>query len=467
MGAAEVVAPISLTLHPAIMKTFNPCRGAACTALLPLLLLTSLLPAQKPLRFDLSEDGRQYFQVTFLNQTWLRLNRSNPGTLADGVARDHTFDIGLRRTRIQMFGQVYPRVFLYFQFGQNNFNPQFAVGGNRKVAAFFHDAVCEYDTDGKGLLKLGAGLTIANGLSRFSQPSIGTIMTMDVPVFIQSTVDQTDGFSRKLSVYARGQWKRFDYRFILSDPFPITSSGAAPAPFAPQATFSRQGRSLQYQGWLAWQFFDHEPHTTPYMTGTYLGKRKVWNVAVGAISQPDATWRAGAAGDTLFDNMLHWAVESYLDMPLDPEKGSAVSAYAGFFSTNYGKDYLRFNGIMNPANATAATDAVGGSGSTYGNALPMFGTGRVVYLQAGWLLPRIRGLRGQLMPYASATLARYDRLGDLPVRTWNAGINWLLAGHGAKLSLDLQNRPTFTEGQGIAGKGPRRNQVVLQYQISI
>ena len=40
-----------------------------------------------------------------------------------------------------------------------------------------------------------------NGLSRFSQPSIGTIVTMDVPVFAQATVDQTDEFSRKLSVY--------------------------------------------------------------------------------------------------------------------------------------------------------------------------------------------------------------------------------------------------------------------------
>ena len=440
--------------------------AAALSALLSLLFLATL-SAQKPLRFDISEDGQQYFQVTFLNQTWLRFNQSNPGTLGDGVAREHTFDIGLRRTRIQLFGAVHPRVFLYFQFGQNNFNAQYGVGGNRKFAAFFHDAVCEYDSDGRGRLKLGAGLTIANGLSRFAQPSIGSIMTMDVPVFIQSTVDQTDEFSRKLSAYARGQWGRLDYRLVLSDPFPITSSGTAAQPIAPQATFARQRRNLQYQGWLAWQFLDQEPHTTPYMTGTYLGKRKVWNLAVGAIAQPEATWRTGAANDTLFDDMLHWAVESYLDLPLDKEKGSAVSAYAGFFSTDYGKDYLRYNGIMNPANGSDAGDAITGHGPAYGNALPMFGTGTVVYLQAGWLLPRVKGLRGQLMPYASATLARYDRLGGLPADSWNVGLNWLLAGHGAKLSLDLQNRPTFTQVQGTVGQGPRRNALTLQYQLSI
>ena len=136
------------------------------------------------LKFNLCEDGSRYFQVTFLNQTWLRYNQSNKGTAVLGNETQETFDIGLRRTRIQLFGQITPQVFLYFQFGQNNFNYAFnAAGGNRKLAAFFHDAVCEYKISHNNALKIGGGLTITNGLSRFSQPSIGTIMTLDVPVF--------------------------------------------------------------------------------------------------------------------------------------------------------------------------------------------------------------------------------------------------------------------------------------------
>jgi len=54
----------------------------------------------------------------------------------------------------------------------------------------------------------------------------GTIMSMDVPVFAQATVDQTDEFSRKLSVYARGQIGRLDYRLVLSDPFPVNTNGS-------------------------------------------------------------------------------------------------------------------------------------------------------------------------------------------------------------------------------------------------
>src|ERR1700754_768120 len=199
---------------------------------------TSSPPEKDALKFNLNADGSHYFQFTVMNQTWVRFNQSNPGTLVEGRIKDNTVDIGLRRTRFQAFGQLTDKVFIYFQFGMNNFNSQFNTGNNRKLAAFFHDALCEYKVSNGNQLKIGGGLTIANGLSRFSQPSVSTIMTMDVPVFAQSTVDQTDEFSRKLSVYARGQVGKFDYRLVMSDPFPITTNGqVAPAP-GPAATFA-------------------------------------------------------------------------------------------------------------------------------------------------------------------------------------------------------------------------------------
>lgn len=126
---------------------------------------------------------------------------------------NETVDFGLRRTRMQLYGQISDRVFMYVQFGMNNFNylngfPAFNTTGtpfNRKASAFFHDVVGEYQVfKNKDYLKIGGGLTIINGLSRFSQPSVGTIISMDVPVFAQATVDQTDESSRKLTVYARG-----------------------------------------------------------------------------------------------------------------------------------------------------------------------------------------------------------------------------------------------------------------------
>jgi len=161
-------------------------------------------PQPQPLRISLSKDDKQFLQFTLLNQVWLRGNQSNEGTTVMGQTTTNTVDLGLRRTRFQLFGEVAPKTFVYFQLGQNNFNRMSGLNANRKTAFFMHDALCEYRL-GKSQQKIGGGLTIANGLSRFSQPSIGTIVSLDVPVFAQATVDQTDQFSRKLSIYGRGQ----------------------------------------------------------------------------------------------------------------------------------------------------------------------------------------------------------------------------------------------------------------------
>jgi hypothetical protein len=439
-----------------------------------LIILPFFIFGQNPssvdeMKLKLNEDGSHYLKWTFMNQVWLRYNDSNPGTTVMGEPANETFDIGLRRTRIQFYGQVTDHVFFYTQFGQNNFN--FLAGqnannnGNRKFQAFFHDALGEYkvwkDND---KLKFGAGLTITNGLSRFSQPSVGTIMTMDVPVFAQATVDQTDEFSRKLSVYARGQLGKFDYRIALSDPFPVTSNGLPnnPTP-GPSATFAQKGHHKQYQGYFIYNFFDNETHTTPYMTGTYLGKKKILNIEAGFITQQKATWTSDDGGLTTdYHDMNLWSVALFYDAPMNVDNGTALSAYAGYFDLDYGTNYLRYNGIMNPANGIVNGQATG----SQGNAFPMFGTGNVIYTQVGYLLRRdLLGSTGTLMPYASLMSANFDQLKD-QMNIFNVGVNWLIKGHGSKLTLDYQHRPVFEVDNGEMIKSTTKGQVVLQYQVS-
>jgi hypothetical protein len=293
-------------------------------------------------------------------------------------------------------------------------------------------------------------------------------MTMDVPVFAQSTVDQTDEFSRKLSIYARGQVGKFDYRFILSDPFPITSSGIDLFSVTPNrfySTFAGTGHQLQQQGYIIYQFFDHENHTTPYMTGTYLGKKKIFNIAIGGIFQKDAMWKSGnITGDTIYQDMKHFAIESFLDMPLH-NKQNAISAYFGFFNTDYGTNYLRYNGSMNPANGRSGLPlTITGQGPTYGNSYPMFGTGQIIYSQVGYLLPENKS-QCRWMPYVTYTTAKFDQLQGKPMKLYNAGINCLMNGHKSKFTLDWQNRPTYEYVTSGLKEGKRKNSVVLQYQI--
>lgn len=418
----------------------------------------------KELTLNLSEDGTRYLKWTFLNQVWLRYNDSNPGTTVLGEPFDETFDIGLRRTRIQFFGQLTDHVFFYTQFGQNNFNFLTQQQGNRKLQAFFHDALGEYKVwKGHDHLKIGAGLTITNGLSRFTQPSIGTIVSMDVPIFAQATVEQIDGFGRKLSVYARGQLGKLDYRIVLSDPFPITTTGQTPPPLGPAATFAHVKHHKQLQGFFMVNLFDKEPHTTPYMTGTYLGKKKIFNVEAGFISQKDALWSSPDDGvTTTFHAMNLWSIALFYDAPIDPDKGTALSAYTGYFNYDYGPDYLRYGGIMNPADGIVN----GPYSGSHGNSFPMFGTGNVVYAQLGYLIKQgLLGEAGALMPYATLMSARFDRLRD-PVNVTSIGLNWLVKGHGSKITLDYQIRPVFeAQGQELV-KTSSKSQVVLQYQIS-
>lgn len=434
------------------------------------------------LRLKLNDDGSHFIKATFLNQVWLRYADYNAGTTVLSTPTSSGFDIGLRRTRFQLFGQLTDHVTFYFQFGQNNFNFLTGTGGtpdnpqtaytNRKNQFFIHDALAEYKIKkGSDLLYLGGGLTLTNGLSRFSQPSIGTIMSLDVPVFAQATVDQTDLFSRKLSIYARGQVGRLDYRLVMSDPFPVNTNGTVGAnppasPTSINAAFALVGHHKQFQGFFMWNFFDKESHTTPYMTGTYLGKKKVLNLEAGFITQKDATWGLDPANgvNTVYYDMNLMSVALFYDAPVNKDKGTAINAYAGFFHTDYGHGYLRYNGIMNPANGTTITGAPTGS---YGTAFPMFGTGNVVYGQFGYLLKKdlLGEGNGTLMPYLTVQSATFDRL-DKQMTVYDAGVNWLIKGHTSKITLDYQLRPTYTPVSGaLVRDSGMKSQVLLQYQF--
>src|SRR5882762_3685465 len=82
------------------------------------------------LRLKLNDDGSHYIKATFSNQTWFRFADYNEGTTVLGSPTSQGFDIGLRRTRFQLYGQLTDHVTWYFQRGQNNFNFISGNGGS-------------------------------------------------------------------------------------------------------------------------------------------------------------------------------------------------------------------------------------------------------------------------------------------------------------------------------------------------
>lgn len=409
----------------------------------------------KELRFNFNEDGSHYLKATFTGQVWLRYNESNPGTTVNGFAKTETYDIGLRRVRSQLFGKINDKVFLYTQFGINNFGYNSA----RKPGIFFHDVLAEYYLTPR-TLQIGGGLTAWTGFARYSSPGVASILAYDAPLYQQSTNDVNDQFLRKLSLYAKGKIGKLDYRLIVSDPMLVEATNNTVKPISVNSDFSLKPPKVQTSAYLMYQFMDEESNLTPYIAGTYLGKKKVFNIGAGFQYQQDAMWhyRDASTPDTIMSDMLNLSADVFYDSPLGT-KGAALTVYAAASHTDYGKNYIRNNGAMNPG--SGGTSLNGG-----GSAFPTYGTGYTYFAQAGFLLPKpLLGEKGgQLQPYADATFAQYDRLNS-DLLLWNAGINWLMDGHRSKISLNYQSRPIFDAV--TLKETSRKSMVVLQLQIAI
>jgi hypothetical protein len=423
--------------------------------------LTQLAFAQnKELKFNFNEDGSHYLKATFTGQVWIRGTDNNPGTTigsnVDAYTEDQTVDIGIRRARLQVYGKISDNVFVYTQFGTNNMS----YNGDRKQALFFHDLVGEYHVTPRAL-QLGAGLSSWNGLARYTSLAITSYVGFDGPLYQQSTNDATDQFFRKYSVYAKGKLGKFDYRLNLAKPMTAQKSTVINQGITGNSDFSLKPPKLQVAGYFMYQFLDEESNLLPGLAGSYLGKKKIFNIGVGFQYQADAMWHNNTAGDTVYTDMANYNADVFYDHPMGT-KGASLTLYGAYTHFGFGTKYLRNNGVMNPSNGALPGASLNGGG----NAFPMYGTGDVFYGQVAYLLPQtLLGEKGgQLQPYADMMYANYDRLNDKMI-VWEAGFNWLIEGNRSKISLGYQDRPIFSITD--AKETTRKGMIVLAYQIAI
>ncbi len=433
------------------MKNFFRCFGLTGIILI-LFSATAFSQVFQDGKLYLNKDGDEYVKLTLLNQVWMRYANYNPGSTIYDYSESSGFDMGIRRFRVQLMARLSDRVFIYSQFGMNNFN----FMSERKAGFFVHDAVVEY-TAIKEKLTFGAGLSAWNNYSRYSAPSIGTILGIDVPLYQQATGDMTDQFIRRLTVYAKGNLGKLDYHVSLAKPMAIQNASGWNSNVRQQADFSGKPPHLQSNVYVEYQFKENESMQTPFRAGTYLGKKEVFNIGIGFIHQKDAMWyREMPGADTLETDMMHIAFDVYYDAPVG-ENGGALSLYGNYTSFDFGPSYLRNSGVMNPVNGSDNTDLINGGG----NSFPALGTGHVIYFQGGYKFRD--NLMGEttLMPYAAVQYGDFDRLQDGMVYT-DVGMNWLIDGHRSKFTLAYRNRPLFEQsGEYLE----RRGSVVLQYQV--
>ena len=405
----------------------------------------------------LRKDSSAYLQLNGLSQIWVRYNQSNPGTKVYDTPKDHTFDIGLRRWRFSLQGKITQKISYYTQFGQNNFS----YLSNKYTGAFFHDAFIEYELK-ETKFTLGGGLSGWNGLSRYASPSIGSILSLDAPLYQQITNGINDQFLRKLSIHAKGILGKFNYRVALTTPMAVqTSSNYNPIISKDAASFSSEAPELQYQGYFMYHFKDTEANITPYTTGTYLGSKSVVNLGAGVIYQPNALWSLNDSGDTITHQMLAIGSDFFLDEPLNDK--AVLTVYGAYHYFDFGKSYIKNIGVMNPANGSDRPNVINGGGNAY----PALGTGHSFYTQLGFLFRELNDEHAGIQPYLSTHFGDYDGLDEL-MSCYNLGVNYLFHGrHSSKLSLELQNRPVFVVQADRTSKIEQRmNMVVLQMQLS-
>jgi hypothetical protein len=344
--------------------------------------------------------------------------------------------------------QLTPKLYVYSLFGGNNINSKTEKDFQFEVL----DLYAEYEFAKE--FALGFGESGWEGLSRWNVRSSKSLMAVDAPLFNLLTVNKNDDNARGLGIWAKGQVGKFDYTFALKNP--VQFGVVAKAGTVDYALNKQRKRT---SGYVKYEFLDNESNKSAYSgrAGTYVGTKNILNLGAGFMHQAKMTSQLVNDKEKFYD-FNNWAVDLFYDAPLNKEKGTAITSYLGFFSTDFGPDYIRNVGAND---VTSGGTSFNGSGNDF----PMMGTGNTVFFQFGYLLAKAKN-NIQLQPNISVQYSDFDVLDDAMV-VYDLGVNCYFKGHSNKLSLGYQNRPVFQNINNQLKVDERKGMFVLQYQIEI
>ncbi len=401
----------------------------------------------------LNDDHSRYISFSGYAELWARYAQLNPGSLINNEAKSEVSDLSLRRVRVKMTYKPTEKLMFVLQGGTTNVNM------NAKASNYFDllDAYAEYSFNDK--IAFGAGRSTWRGLSRFSTGPLNTLL-YDLPAYATSNAGATDYTVRELGAYIKGQLGKFDYRLVVADPYTMSTSD----PKVNVASFSKNSPNKDFSGYFRYAFLDKENISTPFNSGTYVGKKNVLSLGAGFDYIHDAMWHQDINKNTINDDMKSFAVDLFYDAPLNKEKGTSISGYGMAMHNDYGPNYVRYVGTNNPATSVDVTQA---SLNGAGNAMPVIGTGNTYYVQLGGTLPYLNKEKKnlQLQPAVGMQLSDLKGLHDNAV-IYDAGISLLMNGMSSRLTFDAQNRPVFTgDPSHNAVVSDRQWQFVLKYRI--
>ncbi|WP_264530030.1 OprO/OprP family phosphate-selective porin [Flavobacterium sp. N502540] len=416
----------------------------------------NVLAQEKPFNVvNISKDGSQYIKFGINLQVWGRYAELNEGSKIGTNEVSDTYDIVIRRLRLQAMGMLTENIFFHLQLGQNNINFTQNNGPSNAPLSIM-DALGEYHFSKK--LHIGGGLTAwGAGTTRYSANSSSSHLTLDTPMYQQFTNISSTFGNRNLSIYAKGDLGKFNYRAAITNPYRNTTDNLGIS-----SSVSTQTPRAQYAGILTYSFYDKESLEDAYHKGTYLGTKKILNIALGYMSQAKAMWHLTPDATIAYDDMRILGFDVFYDSPID-SKGAAITAYAAFNNNYYGKNYIQSVNTPNPA--IGDNSLINGSGAGFIGV----GTGNIYYAQLGYLFGKSdnESKKGRFQPYAATQIADLKAL-DTPMAMYELGVNYYTTGTlGPKFSLNYQNRAVYDKNlTGAYKQSDRLGMVVLQCQVS-
>ena len=415
-----------------------------------LLLLSLFCPTlmwgQEYLRKNLNEEGTTYIKASLSATFWARYYEANPHTQINGTEVSRVTDFSVRRLRINVQGQLTPKLYVYGLFGGNNYN--FTSKNEDRIGIL--DLYADYQLLPE--LTLGLGKFGWNG-SRNAMKASGSMMGLDAPSFPLFTVNKNDDAVRSLGAFAKGQIQQLSYVFTIKSPYTVTTE-----PKEGVVDYAKNAPHKQYSAHLKYDFWELESNKTPYTAGTYVGKKKVLNLAIGGVYQKDMMSELQGGIPKYYD-YRNFSAELFLDTPLS-ECNDAITINAGYYYTDFGRDHIRYIGNNNGSPSimkVSSNEYLNGAGAAY----PMMGSGSTYTLFAGYLFGKSEKFDARIQPNISVQYSKFHGLNDAMV-AYDLGANIFFKGHSNKLSFCYQNRPIYNQQKEVA---MRKGAFIVQYHI--
>jgi hypothetical protein len=403
--------------------------------LLALISFVTVLPTQssiisdavkKGIRYNLTEDGKNFVTFGFQTQIFVRYNELNDGIKdAKGTAMNSDFDIALNRNYFPIYADIENfNFFSMFCMTGQPVSSSVGPAAPSKPTFYFYDVWGSYKVIPKAF-NLGMGLNMYSGGSRYYSCYSSQTLGADVPNITAPMTISNDNAARHLSIFANGQIGMFDYRIAYIKPF---LADGRPYEIVPGVAYDIPTYDMAYSGRFELQFWDKEVPEVCFKTHSWLGAKKVLNFGVGGNYYPQSTVSYTCNNHSYYHDKLHLAADVYFDMPLANE--SALMCYAGYLYSKFGPNYMQSFGTMD----------IWGSGIKE----PQYGTGDAVLFQIGYVIPKtIINVESKIQPFYTMTYKNFEALND-KIFVHSAGINWYWFGQKVKFTVEYIRRPYIT-----------------------